>query len=460
MSKSLFEEAITDARQLRESAEQNAKNVIIEAVTPKIREFIESQLVGNQHVTGDFLEEALIDESDKESEVELDESAIKMLSQIFNSKNKKDINLQEAFGELSEDEQMKLMSMIKEVDDDNILNNIEETEIIEKNTNIYEIDLNDLRKAITNETSQSNATKGLKMKNRFNEEEPEYDLSDLMSEAEAEDEVEDEDEAEEAEEEESAPAGKKFVFKLPFDIDELVAGATLSGTLEADDSNEGDVSIEEEMPEEEMPEEEMPEEEMPEEQMTEQMYEIDENMLRGELSRLREARSKKSKATNLPKSVAASFGGGTAEKFAHEIKMNELDLVNKKALKESQNNRELRVQLNEYRSAVQALREQMSDLNLFNAKLLYVNKILQVKSVTPTQRRSIIEALDGAKTLRETKLLYESLTASLETSNKTVNESAISRFSAGGASRPTTSTSVRISEAAEVDRWSLLAGIK
>jgi len=458
MSKSLFEEAITDARQLRESAEQNAKNVIIEAVTPKIREFIESQLVGNQHETGDFLEEALIDETDKEAEVELDESALKMLSQIFNSKNSKnsnDINLQEAFGALSEDEQMKLMSMIKEVDNDNILNNIEETEILEKNTNIYEIDLNDLRTAITNETSQSNATKRLKMKNRLNEEEK-LDLSDLMNEAEDEDEEVEEDTTEE-EVEESAPAGKKFVLKLPFDIDELVAGATLSGMLEADDSDDGEVS----MPEEEMPEEEMPEEEMPgDEQMTEQMYEIDENMLRGELSRLREARSKKSKATKLPQSVAASFGGGTAEKFAHEIKMNELDLVNKKALKESQDNRELRVQLNEYRSAVQALREQMSDLNLFNAKLLYVNKILQVKSVTPTQRRSIIEALDGAKTLRETKLLYESLTASLETSNKTVNESAISRFSAGGASRPTTSTSVRISEAAEVDRWSLLAGIK
>ena len=460
MSKSLFEEAITDARQLRESAEQNAKNVIIEAVTPKIREFIESQLVGNQHETGDFLEEALIDETDKESEVELDESALKMLSQIFNSKNSKnsnDINLQEAFGALSEDEQMKLMSMIKEVDNDNILNNIEETEILEKNTNIYEIDLNDLRTAITNETSQSNATKRLKMKNRLNEEE--LDLSYLINEAE--DEEVEEDTTEE-EVEESAPAGKKFVLKLPFDIDELVAGATLSGMLEADDSDDGEVSMpEEEMPEEEMPEEEMPEEEMlGDEQMTEQMYEIDENMLRGELSRLREARSKKSKATKLPQSVAASFGGGTAEKFAHEIKMNELDLVNKKALKESQDNRELRVQLNEYRSAVQALREQMSDLNLFNAKLLYVNKILQVKSVTPTQRRSIIEALDGAKTLRETKLLYESLTASLETSNKTVNESAISRFSAGGASRPTTSTSVRISEAAEVDRWSLLAGIK
>ena len=82
MSKSLFEEAITDARQLREAAEQNAKNAIIEAVTPKIREFIENQLVGNTTAdTGDFLEETLLDEKKEESddEVELDESALNIL---------------------------------------------------------------------------------------------------------------------------------------------------------------------------------------------------------------------------------------------------------------------------------------------------------------------------------------------------------------------------------------------
>ena len=48
MSKSLFEEAIADAKQLRSVAEQNAKNAIIEAVTPKIKEFIEKELAGQK----------------------------------------------------------------------------------------------------------------------------------------------------------------------------------------------------------------------------------------------------------------------------------------------------------------------------------------------------------------------------------------------------------------------------
>ena len=43
MSK-IFEEALADAKKLREVAEENAKKVILESVTPKIREFIEEQL--------------------------------------------------------------------------------------------------------------------------------------------------------------------------------------------------------------------------------------------------------------------------------------------------------------------------------------------------------------------------------------------------------------------------------
>ena len=46
MTNNLYEEAIADAKKLRELAEQNAKNAIIESITPKIRELIESQIMG------------------------------------------------------------------------------------------------------------------------------------------------------------------------------------------------------------------------------------------------------------------------------------------------------------------------------------------------------------------------------------------------------------------------------
>ena len=39
MSNNLYEQAIADARKIREVAEENAKKAVLEAVTPKIREF-------------------------------------------------------------------------------------------------------------------------------------------------------------------------------------------------------------------------------------------------------------------------------------------------------------------------------------------------------------------------------------------------------------------------------------
>jgi hypothetical protein len=48
MSINLYQEAIIEARQLREMAETNAKNKIIEAVTPKIRRLIEQQLADEE----------------------------------------------------------------------------------------------------------------------------------------------------------------------------------------------------------------------------------------------------------------------------------------------------------------------------------------------------------------------------------------------------------------------------
>jgi hypothetical protein len=151
-------------------------------------------------------------------------------------------------------------------------------------------------------------------------------------------------------------------------------------------------------------------------------------MLRRELTRLREARKQKEdkllnkkslKSASHVKAAAKSFGDATIEEV-DEVEINALDTAKKhklKKLEEARSNRALMTQLNEYRSAVETLREQMTDMNLFNAKLLYVNKMLQSKDLTPKQQKVVIEAIDGAKTLREVKMLYKSLTESLTGGN-------------------------------------------
>ena len=58
MSTSLYTEAILEVEDLKKMAEENAKNKIIEAVTPRIRALIESQLLSeddsDELVVGDL----------------------------------------------------------------------------------------------------------------------------------------------------------------------------------------------------------------------------------------------------------------------------------------------------------------------------------------------------------------------------------------------------------------------
>ena len=77
---SLYKDAIADARKLREAAEQNAKNRIIEAVTPKLRRLIERQIAEgdellDDELSGDLLDtEEAMDMLDDELEPEIPEA--------------------------------------------------------------------------------------------------------------------------------------------------------------------------------------------------------------------------------------------------------------------------------------------------------------------------------------------------------------------------------------------------
>ncbi len=55
MSNSLYAEAITEAKQLKEAAEENAKQAIIDAMAPQIRSMIERELVGENSQNETYL---------------------------------------------------------------------------------------------------------------------------------------------------------------------------------------------------------------------------------------------------------------------------------------------------------------------------------------------------------------------------------------------------------------------
>jgi|GEM_PF-1549771 len=131
--------------------------------------------------------------------------------------------------------------------------------------------------------------------------------------------------------------------------------------------------------------------------------------------------------------------------------------TNRSRVNESRTNRALKGKLLEYRKAVGSLKGQLDEMNLFNAKLLYANKLMQNRNVTPKQQRVIVEALDNAKTIREAKLLYKSLSASVNKKGGNLSEGRVRR-SLGSASKSARSAQP-IKEGAGVDRWAVLAGI-
>jgi hypothetical protein len=220
------------------------------------------------------------------------------------------------------------------------------------------------------------------------------------------------------------------------------------------------------------------EEEMDDNEKSESVFHVDESMLRRELRRLREAKGTKGKnAKGIKNAMPNNFGGGSVEGIPEELnQLGEAEKTTRKALEvakkatdaakeerearveEARTNRALKTKLSESERAVATLREQLEEVNLFNAKLLYVNKLMQNRDLTPRQQRAIVESLDAAKSVREAKLLYTSLTESLKSKSGTMTEGRI----LGSSSRSTRSASptATLNESVEVDRWAILAGIK
>ena len=477
MSSKVYEEAIADARKLKEVAEENAKKAILEAVTPRIRDFIEGQLLegAEDSDTPDQLNESVDVGTDLEDEVVLDESSLRSLVEMLGGTEILD-SLQEgnevlddsikmAVGRLSDEERQKLFNLADKINEtadklngaglNNNENSIQENEEM-KNEKFYEVDLRALREQVENELAEMGHDHDAMEEDYMEEEMSDADMEEeLMREI-------------------------KLMLDLGDEIEEDDLPEDLAGMLVDDEEGEGDedVSLEdaEEGELEDMPmmadeEGDLPEldadAEAPMEDLQE-TFEIDPNMLRQELARVRRQLRE---GKGIAKDMEHHFGGkghanvGTKKSFGggsegQDVVTNppQLNKLNEAIRNLRRKNRAQQEKLNKYRSAVQTLREQLEDLNLFNAKLLYVNKLLQNKTLNESQKKSVIKALDEAKNLDETKTLYRSLTESLSQPSKPLNESA--RY--GSSSRTTTSSSSRnAGEAAgEMSRWQTLAGLK
>ena len=503
MSKTIYDEAIADAKMLREAAEQNAKNAIIEAVTPRIREFIEEQLINSSeedHNDSDDVLESVIAESilgknssrkDDDESVVLDEEALEKLLEVFGSSNfSKDSKpaiksaLEGSLDKLTKDQRedlAKVANKLKENVDlfnNSVINN--DIDVKQENTGmsgnnngdvLYEVDLDALSEMVSDEVDETTYAEGEMFELDSDEQNEGDDLQEVLR---------------------SLGLLQEDVIEINLGDDVELDETTVDALTRASLTVEREVEPEEEveMLDVEVDEEEGDEEVEASEEMEvdalDEVIEIDEKVLASELARLRNQISEAKELAKLKGIKDAkeasfggkgsgkagvkgsfggsgggkvgpdgSFGGGKASGDPLKVTLNKLSEAVKQ---ERRKNRSLTKKLKEYRSAVETLREQLTDLNLFNAKLLYVNKLMQNKDVTTGQKRSIVESIDNAKSLREVKLLYKSLTQSATTGNERLSESK-TRRTLGSSSRATGRSSSN-NASAEVNRWAVLAGLK
>ena len=78
---------------------------------------------------------------------------------------------------------------------------------------------------------------------------------------------------------------------------------------------------------------------------------------------------------------------------------------------------------------------------MLNAKLLYTNKIFKGKNLTESQKVEVLENFDKTTTVKEVKLVYETLLGAIKTNKNRISENL------GSASKSTGTTKKPIIEA-------------
>jgi hypothetical protein len=114
----------------------------------------------------------------------------------------------------------------------------------------------------------------------------------------------------------------------------------------------------------------------------------------------------------------------------------------------------------EMEETIYELRNELNEVNLLNAKLLYTNKIFKAKNLTESEKIKVLNTFDKAESVKEVKLVFETLTESLKAT--TAKKNPI-KESLGSASK-TISTATPKQPIIEVNgafaRMQQLAGLK
>lgn len=378
-NRELLKEALADAKSLREMAITNAKAALEESFTPQIKTMLSQKL---QEMEEEEVEEVEMYEM-KDGEEYVDE----------------DLNLDEILAEL-------------EGDDDPVAPMDEEDEESEENMDVEEED-----EALDLEDMSEDDLKGFI--ESVIEDMVEAGSLEAGEDVETED-MEDED-MEDMEDED-------------INIDELLAEVENEENIEEDgfgkmstDGTEGSST--------------MGEKALDEEELDENFLNRMAGKLTGETkSRIESIASKitagkklfgnefveptKEEMDDMIAAIKKDGGAGTVavDKSTKKVSYTPAGEASGKNMPQSSTFENLQTELNETREVVKALRCELNEINLLNAKLLYTNRIFKAKNLTEGQKVKVLSTFDKASTIKETELVYETLSGTFNTKKKSINE--------------------------------------
>jgi len=80
---------------------------------------------------------------------------------------------------------------------------------------------------------------------------------------------------------------------------------------------------------------------------------------------------------------------------------------------------ELKSELKEAKKTITTLRSTLNEVNLLNAKLLYVTRLIKENEMSKEQKVKILECFDKAKTVREVRLIHSTIAGSFSKKSNT-----------------------------------------
>jgi len=92
------------------------------------------------------------------------------------------------------------------------------------------------------------------------------------------------------------------------------------------------------------------------------------------------------------------------------------------ALRDKMGKKDSAEDLDEALETIETLRADLNETNLLNAKLLYVNKVFKANNLTESQKANVIAAFDKAETVKEVKLVFETVSENVVAKKEVVKE--------------------------------------